>query len=69
MSKINTLNERLKEVVEKFNDLKNVGLNEDILVIYISHKTRLSKSDVWKVLECEKDFYKKLLREEMAEEL
>jgi hypothetical protein len=37
------LNKRLKDVVEKFNALNKCGIDEEILIIYLAEKTKLSK--------------------------
>ena len=60
-ARITTLNKRMKELAEKFDELKKIGFDEDILKIYIKHETGLSMRDVTKVLEAYDKFYDKLL--------
>jgi len=67
--KIEVLNKRLKEVVDKFNQLKKCGLDEEILEIYIEKKTKLSKKNVKKVLDSMEDFYNKLIKTTILENL
>jgi len=69
MDKIETLNKRLKEVVDKFNQLKKCGVDEELLEIYIEKKTRLSKKKVKDVLKNMEDFYHKLIKNSIVEKL
>ena len=67
--KITLLNKRLKKLVEAMEDLKRLGMNEEILIIYVSHKTKLPLRDVKAVIENVEDFYRKLLGKEMFKKL
>jgi len=67
--KIGALERRLKEVKEKFDELKKSGIDEDILVVYLQSKTRLSKADIKGVLHHTEDFFNKLVSEEVAENI
>jgi uncharacterized protein YktB (UPF0637 family) len=69
MDEIPALKRNLKKVVEKFNDLKKCGIDEEILIIYIRDKTRLSKKQVKEVLNSMDEFYKKLLRKSVIDNL
>ena len=69
MDKIETLNKRLKEVVNKFNEFKRIGIDDEILEIYLEKKTKLSKKKVKEFLKNYKEFYNKLIKEEMIEAL
>lgn len=66
---IETLNRRLKEVVDKFNILKESGLNEEILKIYLQNKTKLSKKDIDNVIKNVEEFYDKLMKKELVKNL
>lgn len=62
MDKVELLNKRLKEVVDKFESLKKSGIDEEILEIFLQHKTGLSKKKIKEVLKNVDDFYNKLLK-------
>ena len=69
MDKIETLNKRLKEVVDKFNEFQKIGINEEILEMYLQQKTKLSKKNVRLFLKNYEEFYHKLLKEEIVKGL
>ena len=66
---IETLNRRLKEVVDKFNALKNCGMDEEILKIYLQNKTKLPKRDIENMLKHMEEFYDRLIKEELIKNL
>ena len=59
--KVDILNKRLKEVVEKFEALRKCGIDEEVLVIFLHDKTGLSKRDVKRLLDSHEEFYNKLI--------
>ena len=67
--KIETLNKRLTEVRNKFIELKECGIDEEILEIYLQSKTKLSRKNVRLVLDNLERFYNKLIKEEILEGL
>lgn len=69
MDKIETLNERLKEVVEKFEELKSCGMDIEILTIYLEKKTKLSNKKVKEMLFHLDEFYNKLVKSSILEKL
>ena len=69
MDKIETLNKRLREVVDKFNEFQRIGINEEILEMYLQQKTKLSKKNVRLLLKNYEEFYHKLLKEEIVKGL
>ena len=69
MDKIETLNKRLREVVDKFNEFQRIGINEEILEMYLQQKTKLSKKNVRLFLKNYEEFYHKLLKEEIVKGL
>ena len=64
--KFTMLNKRLKAVHQKFVDLKNSGIDEDILVAYLQVRTGFSKKQVKIFLESYELFYRKLVKEAVA---
>ena len=66
---IETLNRRLKEVADKFNALKNCGMDEEILKIYLQNKTKLPRRDIDKMLKHMEEFYDRLIKEELIKNL
>jgi uncharacterized protein YjgD (DUF1641 family) len=69
MDKIETLNKRLKEIVEKFKQLKDCGVYEELLEIYLEKKTKLSKKKVKEFLNNMEEFYNKLVKGSILEKL
>ncbi len=67
--KIETLNKRLTEVRDKFIELKECGIDEEILEIYIQKKTNLSRKNVKLVLDNLDKFYNKLIKKETLKAL
>ena len=69
MDKLATLSKRLKEARDKFIDLKNCGVDSEILIVYLQHKTKLSRAKVIDFLKNVDDFYDKLVTEESVKNL
>lgn len=65
---IELLRGRLQEIKKVVNTLKEIGLNEEILEVYIAHKTKVSIKKIRDILKCERDFFEKL-KKPTAEEL
>lgn len=68
-NKLVTLSNRLKEVKDKFEALQKVGIDRDILIMYIMKKTKLSKGNVLKMVEAQDEFYNKLVKTTISEKL
>jgi len=62
VDKVEILNKRLKEVVEKYRELKECGIDEEILEIYLQHKTKLSRKKIKELLRNVDEFYGKLVK-------
>lgn len=67
--KIETLNKRLTEVRDKFIELKRCGIDEEILEIYLQSKTKLSRKRIREFINHLDDFYNKLIKNSILEEL
>ncbi len=67
--KIETLNERPTEVRDKFIELKKSGIDPEILEIYLQHKTKLSRKKIKNFIEHLDEFYHKLIKTKILEEL
>ena len=67
--RIDKLSQQLKEVKEAFDDWQNSGINPELLVIWIMHKTKMPKSKVKDMLHAQKDFFNNLIKEEVVERL
>lgn len=63
------LNKRLKDVAEKFKALKECGINEDILISYLKDKTKFSRKNIKKMLYHTKEFFDKLVGDEILKKL
>ena len=55
-----TLNKRLEEITKAFDEWKSTGLDEELLTIFIAHKTKLSKNKVVSMLRAQEEFVNKL---------
>lgn len=66
---ITSLNKRLKEIVDKFKELKDCGMDEEILIIYLQEKTKLSKKKVKEILFHTEEFYEKLVKKNVIKSL
>ena len=69
MAKLDRLDKNMKDVVSKFKDLKNSGVDEELLIIYIKDKTKLPTRDIKKMLDKQEEFYNKLVKEEVVNSL
>jgi len=67
--KIETLNKRLTEVRDKFFELKECGINEEILEIYLQSKTKMSRKNIRLVLNHLEEFYNNLVKMEILDGL
>ncbi len=67
--RIDKLNHQLKAIKEAFDDWNESGLNKEILVIYIMHKTKLSKKKVRDILIAQTKFFDDLMKEETVKRL
>jgi len=67
--KFETLSKRLKEVADAYKALKDAGIDDEILQAYLQQKTKLSKKSIIAVLEHTDDFYKKLMKGAILDEL
>lgn len=65
MDKIVELNKRLKAVKEAFDTWKKVGMDEDIMIIYIHHKTKIPLKDIHSMLKNMEEFFHKLSDEDL----
>ena len=66
---LNKLEDHMKEVVKKFKELQRSGIDEELMVVWIADKCNLSKKDVRFMLLRQKEFYNKLVSDEVAETL
>jgi phosphomevalonate kinase len=65
MDEYDDLNSRLKEVVKKFKEWRESGMDEEILVIYLHDKLRMSRNKVYDMLNRMDEFYEKLVKEKI----
>ena len=69
MNKIDRLSKQLLKVKERFDMWKNSGLNEEILVVWLHHKTGLSIKKVKELLEDQQKFFDELIKTEVVKRL
>ena len=63
------LGNRLKRVMEGFSIMKNLGIDEEILIAWLQVKTKLSAKVVRIMLRSQEEFYERLMREEMLKKI
>jgi hypothetical protein len=69
MVEIDLLNKRLKDVKEAFDSMKKVGVSDEILIVYIMHKTKLPRKRVEAMLNAQEEFYTNLVKTEVAKKV
>ena len=69
MDKITKLQNSLVELKDTFDGIKQFGLDEEILIIYLNHKTGIGIKDIKDLLKNQDDFFRKLVSSEVAKEL
>lgn len=69
IDKISRLNQRLKELKMAFDWWKMHGIDEDLLIIYLADRTKLSKGKVKLMLKSIREFFDKLVGDTVVEEL
>jgi len=65
MDKFEQLKKSLKKTVDAFKELKECGINEEVLIAYIQYQTKLSRREILGVLESYEDFHTNLIKKEM----
>jgi hypothetical protein len=68
-SKIDTLNKQLKDIKEAYEKWQHSGLNEEVLIIYLQAKTKLSRKKVMQVLNEQQKFFDNLIKDEVVKRL
>ena len=68
-SKLDTLNKRLNEVKDAYNNLKKSGLNEEMLQIYLMYKCKISMKKAKMIIEQTDLFYKTIVSNEVLDQL
>lgn len=67
--RIKILGKRLAAVIEGFNIMKNLGLDEEILVAWLRVKTKLNDKQIRTMLRSQEEFYERLIKEEMLKKI
>lgn len=67
--RLDMLNKQLKELIKKIEIMNKKGLDEEILIIYLAHKTKLSKRKVKLLLDNVDAFYNKIVTRLIGDEL
>jgi len=69
MTDVNKLQKQLETISKKFHEIKNSGIDEELLVCFIKDKTKLSKASIRNMLLKQSEFYNKLVSKEVAKSL
>lgn len=59
--KITEMRKALERFTEDYKELKAVGINQEILEVYLAAKTRLSIKKIKVILEHQDEFYENLI--------
>ena len=59
--KITEMKNALDKFTKHYEELKSVGINQEILEAYLITKTKLSKKVIKSILESQKEFYDNLI--------
>ena len=69
MDKITKLSDDLKKIQQNFDTWKFSGLNPEVLVIYLHHKTGISIKNVKSLINSQEEFFTNLIVKEVEKEL
>lgn len=56
------LNDGLQKIKDSFEAMKKSGVSEDILIAYMCFKLHKSQKEMKKMLDCQEEFYDKLVK-------
>ena len=59
--KITAMRNALEKFTEHYKELREVGINQEILEAYLASKTRLSMKSIKAILESQDEFYNNLI--------
>ena len=62
-SKLDIFSERLRKVAEAIKDIQSLGIDEEIFVIWLCYKLKVSKKRAKEIIYHTTDFYDKLIME------
>lgn len=65
--KLDLLNSNLKDIKYSFDKLEKLGINRELLEIYIKHKTSLPRHSVRKMLDSTEEFFDEYLKKFVQE--
>ena len=69
VDKIKELNERLKEVRDKFEEIRKCGIDSEIFEVFMKDRTKLSRKKIKEFIENMEEFYEKLVCDFTIKEL
>lgn len=69
MDTITKLTNNLQKIKESFDLFKKSGLNEEVLVVWLMHQTKLSRKKVMTMLLEQERFFDNLIADDVAEKL
>lgn len=62
-------NERLKELNEHLKEIKDFGIDEDILISHLRIKLKISGKKVKEIINSYEDFYEKTIKKSVMKKL
>lgn len=68
-SKLDLFSERLKKVAEAIESINKSGIDEEIFVIWLCYKLKVSKKRAKEIIYHTNDFYEKLVMESIIEQI
>jgi len=60
---------RLKQLIQGIETMKHFGLDNEILISWLCYKTKLPKKDVQLMLKSQEEFYNRLMKKNIIENL
>lgn len=67
--KLTKLHKNLQSIKDKYEELSKSGIDKEILIIYLHHKSHMSIKKVTKLLSNIDEFYNQLVSDAVAEKL
>jgi hypothetical protein len=68
-TELRSFSKRLETLNKNLEIMKQVGVDEDLLVAYLCHKLKISEKNAKKMLSSIEEFYEKLMKEGIAKSI
>lgn len=68
-SELKSFNKRLEKLSESLKQMKELGVDETLLISWLCHNLKISEKKAVEIINCYEEFYNKLLKKYMLKEL